>query len=323
MAFRLHRGHHSLISHGHQVKTGKSRTILIVLLAFFVCALAVLIGGVAILNSGISDFDASALGIVNSTMVIESLDHLPLTTSPTPFQPLPTITPTPTATSTNTPTPTSTSTPTATHTPQPTATPSPTHTMLSTTLPPDGLPAQATIDGVVGYRQSHLLTCESRSAVDWARFFGVNIGEMDFQANLPITDNPETGFVGHIDGYPGQIPPNPYGVHAPPIARVLRDYGLAATDVKGYSFEKLKKQIANGKPVIVWVVGNVWYGFPIEYTASDGASVTVAHFEHTAIVVGYDDQGVTLVDNDLVYWRSTAAFLESWAVLGNMAIIAK
>jgi hypothetical protein len=31
---------------------------------------------------------------------------------------------------------------------------------------------------------------------------------------------------------------------------------------------------------------------------------------------------VTLVDNNLVYWRSTSAFLSSWSVLGNMVIIA-
>ena len=146
---------------------------------------------------------------------------------------------------------------------------------------------------------------------------------MDFQADLPVSDNPEIGFVGPIDGLTGQIPPYPYGVHAGPVASLLRDYGLEATAVKGYSFEKLKKQIANGNPVIVWVVGNVWYGEPVNYTASDGSTVTVAHFEHTAIVIGYDEWGVTLVDNDLVYWRKTSTFLDSWGVLGNMAIIAK
>jgi len=51
--------------------------------------------------------------------------------------------------------------------------------------------------------------------------------------------------------------------------------------------------------------------------------VTVAHFEHTAIVIGYDEYGLTFVDNDMVYWRSTQAFLDSWAVLGNTAIVAR
>ena len=301
------------------MKNAKTRTFLIILLAFFICALVVLIGGVALISSGLTGFDASALGIVINTPAIEPLNRLSLTTSPTPFQPLPTHTPTPT----NTPTSTSTPTSTATPTPLPTNTPLPIPTSTPIQYTEDGLPASASISGVVGYAQSYSLTCESRSAVDWARYFGKSIKEMDFQADLPVSDNPEIGFVGPIDGLTGQIPPYPYGVHAGPVASLLRDYGLEATAVKGYSFEKLKKQIANGNPVIVWVVGNVWYGEPVNYTASDGSTVTVAHFEHTAIVIGYDEWGVTLVDNDLVYWRKTSTFLDSWGVLGNMAIIAK
>ena len=301
------------------MKNAKTRTFLIILLAFFICALVVLIGGVALISSGLTGFDASALGIVINTPAIEPLNRLSLTTSPTPFQPLPTHTPTPT----NTPTSTSTPTSTATPTPLPTDTPLPIPTSTLIQYTEDGLPASASISGVVGYAQSYSLTCESRSAVDWARYFGKSIKEMDFQADLPVSDNPEIGFVGPIDGLTGQIPPYPYGVHAGPVASLLRDYGLEATAVKGYSFEKLKKQIANGNPVIVWVVGNVWYGEPVNYTASDGSTVTVAHFEHTAIVIGYDEWGVTLVDNDLVYWRKTSTFLDSWGVLGNMAIIAK
>jgi len=323
MAIHFDRSHQSLTLYGQQVKTGKTRILLIILLAFFICALISLIGGVALISSGLTGLDASAFGIVNNAPTIELLNHLSLTTSPTPFQPLPTHTPTPTATPTNTPTPTSTPTSTATPTPLPTNTPLPIPTSTPIQYTEDGLPASASISGLVGYAQSYSLTCESRSAVDWARYFGRSIKEMDFQADLPVSDNPETGFVGPIDGLTGQIPPYPYGVHAAPVASLLRDYGVTATAVRGYSFEKLKKQIANGNPVIAWVIGNVWYGEPIEYTTSDGSTVTVAHFEHTVIVIGYDAEGVTLVDNDLVYWRTTAAFLDSWAVLGNMAIIAK
>ncbi len=323
MAFHFDRRDHSLTPNGLVVRTGKTKKLLIALLAFLIFALFVLIGGVAFLSSGLAGIDASAFGIVSNTITIERLDLTSLTNSPTPFQPLPTNTPTPTATPTNTPTPTSTPTSTATPTPLPTNTPLPIPTSTPARNTEDGLPASASIDGVIGYAQTYPLTCESRSAVDWARFFGTSIDEMDFQAALPVSDNPEIGFTGPIDGFPGQIPPKPYGVHAPPVASVLREYGLTATAVRGFSFEKLKKQVAGGNPVIVWVIGNVWYGSPIDYTASDGSTVTVAHFEHTAIVVGYDEAGVTLVDNNLIYWRSTAAFLDSWGVLGNMAIIAK
>lgn len=294
------------------------KTFLFIILVLLLSLLVVLIVGVSWLYSGRSGLNASAFGITTKTLSFEQLDQMILTVSATPFQPQPTDTPTPTSTSTSTPTATLTNTPTATAT----DTPDPTGTPVPTSPPTDGLPLSASVDGVVGYAQSHNLTCEARSAVDWARFYGVSIDEMEFQYALPLTENPETGFVGDVDDPLGQIPPNSYGVHAEPVAQVLRDYGLDVIAQKGYSYNDLKQRIADGDPVLVWVIGNVWYGSPVGYTAPDGTTVTVAHFEHTAIVTGYDEYGVTLVDNNLVYWRSTSAFLSSWSVLGNMAIIA-
>lgn len=258
-----------------------------------------------------------------STTVLYDTSRLASATL-TPFQPLPTSTPTPTATltPTSTSTHTPTSTPTSTATPLPTNTPIPLPTQppLPTTPPVDGLPSTAYISGVVGYAQGHNLSCEARSAVDWARYYGKSISESDFLAQLPYTENPETGFVGSVDGPIGQIPPNSYGVHASPVARVLRDFGVAATERKWYSFDDLRRQVAAGNPVIVWIIGNTWSGYSTTYDAPDGETVTVAYFEHTAIVIGYDEYGVTLVDNNLVYWRATSAFLNSWSVLQNMAI---
>ena len=291
------------------------KPILIVLLLISVFSLFFLIRVVSSIYGNRTNGTAAAFNLLNGNQPVDTLLELTGTNSPTPFQPLPTETPTPTATLTPTATPTST--------PTNTPTPTPTNTPVPTQKPADDIPSSALIEGIIGYAQSYSLTCASRSAVDWERYLGVSIDEMEFQSGLPRSDNPEAGFVGNYNGYMGQIPPASYGVHAPPVAALLREYGLTATAVKDYSLERLKKQIANGNPVIVWVIGNVWYGEPIEYTPSDGSSVTVAHFEHTAIVIGYDEYGLTFVDNDLVYWRSTRAFLDSWAVLENMAIVAK
>lgn len=292
------------------------RLVLFSLLLILMFALFALIRVASAMYGTPSESSNAGLGFFDNEPKIRSITQLPGAATATPFQPQPTITATPTITSS----------PTATHTS--TLTPTPTTSPTNTSIPPtalfaDGLPASAYIDGVIGYAQTYSLTCESRSAVDWARFFGTDIAELDFQAALPDSDNPELGFVGYMDGAHGQIPPASYGVHAPPVADLLREYGLSASAVKGYPLEKLKKQIAKGNPVIVWVVGNVWYGEPVAYTAADGSIVTVAHFEHTAIVIGYDEYGLTFVDNDLMYWRSTDAFLNSWTVLGNMAIIWK
>lgn len=174
--------------------------------------------------------------------------------------------------------------------------------------------------GVVGRAQSRALSCESRTASDWAAFFGVSVSESTILSELPASDDPESGFVGSPDGGQGLLPPNSYGVHAEPVAAVLRSHGASASAVKGMSYFNLRSQIAAGKPVMVWVIGNVWGGSPVSYTASNGNTTTVARYEHTVIVVGYDAYGVTIVDGYMTYWRSTSAFLNSFSVLGNMAI---
>lgn len=255
-------------------------------------------------------------GLAQKTPALIAL--LSYTASPTPFQPVP-----------NTPTPTVTPSPSATATQTPTATPTETATPIpSDTAPPpteapsDSLPSEASVGGIVGYPQSLPLSCESRSAVDWARYYGVEIGELDFQYALPVTDNPNTGFVGDPRQERGMIPPYSYGVHAAPVAELLRAYGVNAYSYTGYSWDDLRRQIANGQPVIVWVIGNVWTGYGgRSYTASDGETLTVAANEHTVIVTGYGPNTVSVVDNHLYYSVTIDRFLGSWSVLGNMAVI--
>jgi len=202
----------------------------------------------------------------------------------------------------------------------PTATPTPSP-VPPTQAPASELPEEAQIDGVYGAPQALPLSCESRSAVDWARFFGVNIGEMEFQNALPVTLNPNTGFVGTPNGERGGIPPRAYGVHAAPVARLLRAYGVKSRSDTGLTWDDIRREIASGNPVIAWVVGNVWNGYRgMSYTAPDGETLTVVPFEHTVIVTGYDASTVTVVDNDMRYTVTLERFLDSWSALENMAI---
>ena len=55
---------------------------------------------------------------------------------------------------------------------------------------PNSLPDSAFVNGVTGQSQSRPLSCESRSAVDLAAFWGVNISESEFLTGLPRSDNP-------------------------------------------------------------------------------------------------------------------------------------
>lgn len=290
---------------------------------------------------------AAALMFINAYAQLPQ-DALPLTLAFFPTQ-TPTLAPTATAPAAPTFTPTETAVPTATadatataaatltpepsatYTPEPTLTPTETPTPEPTatftaaptaTDPPPEIPDSAAIAGSIwGEAQSLPLSCESRSAVDWAGYFGVYIKEMTFQNALPYSDNPNTGFVGSPSDERGRLPPFSYGVHADPVAALLREYGLAARSGTGLTFDDIRREIASGQPVIAWVVGNVWSKYQTHtYFASDGQAVTVVPYEHTVIVTGYTPDSVTVADGAMVYTVTLERFLTSWAALDNMLV---
>ena len=185
------------------------------------------------------------------------------------------------------------------------------------------LPDAGSVAGISGHPQSLPLDCESRSAADWAAFFGVAIDELGFFNALPKTDNPDTGFVGNVYDAPGNLPPWGYGIHEEPLARQLNAFGVPAQPKRNASESDLRAEIAAGRPVIVWYI----YGFRVTtlyaYTASDGAAYTVAPFEHTGIVIGYDPSSYTVIDafSGAAHRVDRAQFLNSWAVLGSRMIV--
>lgn len=182
-------------------------------------------------------------------------------------------------------------------------------------------PASAFVSGFNGYAQSYNLDCEARSAVDLAAYFGVNINHSEFLYYLPKSDDPNEGFVGSWTDARGHIPPASYGVYQEPVAALLRKYGLNAVGAYAYTEDALKSQIASGKPVMVWVVGNVELGYSVPYTpASTGHTTYVVPFQHTVVVTGYDENAVYFQDGALRYSRDWNTFLLSWGALGNRAI---
>jgi len=189
----------------------------------------------------------------------------------------------------------------------------------------NSVPDEAYISGVVGHAQTLSLSCESRSASDWAAFWGLSISELDFLDRLPRSDNPNEGFVGNPNDDWGYTPPYSYGVHADPVAKGLRDAGLDAHAGSGLSWEEIRAEVAEGRPVIVWVIGSVYSGEHKIYSSQDGQDVRVAAFEHTMILIGYDKDSVHLVDafTGLTVTHSLENFLESWSVLNNMAVVGK
>jgi uncharacterized protein YvpB len=188
------------------------------------------------------------------------------------------------------------------------------------TLTPDFPPA-ALVQKITGHQMEISLDCEANAAATWAGYYGTKIDEVDFFINLPTSDNPYRGFVGDVHGDWGSLPPDSYGVYAGPVADLLNRYHVVAEAVYNYSFDDLRRQIAAANPVIVWVAGHVHAGTPEPYTTSDGIKVTVTRYEHTVVVIGYNEKQVFILDGADVYPRSIQEFLASWSVLGNMAII--
>ncbi len=183
-------------------------------------------------------------------------------------------------------------------------------------------PKRAIIQGLVGRAQTWNLSCESRSAVDLAEFWGLKIPEKKFLKNLPRADNPDFGFVGRPNDVWGALPPASYGVHAAPVAETLRLFGLDAQAHTGMDWDALQAEIAAGRPVIVWVIGQMERGTPVYFQAKDGTTARVARFEHTMILYGYDPGKVYVIDafsgQKQVYTVKT--FKASWKVLGRMAV---
>ncbi len=247
------------------------------------------------------------------------------TGSPVEYIALAPVTPASTFTQTVAPTPPPTAQPPRLAKLKPSRTPTPvlSPTPLPTITATPTLSDRAHVTGIVGHAQTLSLSCEARSAADWAGYFGVPIDEPEFLSRLPVSDDPEVGFVGDVNGVWGQTPPGDYGVYAGPVAALLREYGLGAQAAKGLPWDTVAAEIGAGRPVIVWVVGHVaTTSEPVAYTASDGRTTIVASREHTVIVIGYSPDTVTILDGSKTYGRSLSDFLASWAVLCHMAVLA-
>ncbi len=187
--------------------------------------------------------------------------------------------------------------------------------------PSNEQPPSHYIWNILGHRQYFSIGCEASAADDWAKYFGVEVNEFHFQVRLPLSDNPDLGFVGDVTGPWGQVPPYAYGVHAAPVAQVLREYyGMNAAGVKGFTLEELKGQIAADKPVIAWVIGNCTWSEPYEYTDQAGNTVVTAPYEHVVIVTGYNETHIRYMSNGKFYDIPTEYFERSWEVLGNMVV---
>ncbi len=185
-------------------------------------------------------------------------------------------------------------------------------------------PPAAVVEGVVGHPQERNLSCESRSATDLAAYWGVTFTEGAFFRRLPKSDNPQRGFVGDVDMPPGSMPPLGYGVYAEPVAATLRSLGLDAEAHTSLDLDTLQKELAAGRPVVVWATYDMQLPGVETWVSWDGVASTVVRWQHTFIAVGYDEGGISLIDayDGQMKTFSYEAFIPAWDQLGRMAVTA-
>lgn len=189
-------------------------------------------------------------------------------------------------------------------------------------LAADGLPAHVDLR-VRGKAQRRNLSCESRSAADLLAWYGVPGSEAQVLAALPLSDNPDLGFVGSVDGPTGQLPPKGYGVHAGPIAAVLTRAGVPADARMGVTFDSLRRTLASGRPAIVWATSHLKPSEPVWLRDRAGRTFRAVAGEHTFLLTGYDAGRVLLVDSATgrERWVTRERFERAFDLLGRMAVV--
>jgi uncharacterized protein YvpB len=175
---------------------------------------------------------------------------------------------------------------------------------------------------VRGGAQTHRLSCEACAAAALASAHGLVVAEDAVQAGFPASDNPDLGFVGDVDGPPGGLPPEAYGVHAEPVAARLRDLGLPARAERGRDAAWLRARLAEGRPVVVWATADMTPRAPVVRTDRSGRTFRAVAWEHALLAIGYDRSSVRLLDpcdgrRREVPW---ATFQRAWASLDGMAV---
>ena len=172
--------------------------------------------------------------------------------------------------------------------------------------------------GVPLYGEQYNLSCEYASAHMITAYWGMELSESRFIANIDPNPNPHKGFRGTLDGPFGGI--NDYGIYAEPIAAYLQIKGFKTKLLVGGEVA-LRHELALGRPQLVWLT----YALHNSYSQKveiEGVPVTLVPWEHAGVVTGYDAGGVYIngpAEPSRVYvdW---ATFRRVWGYFGDMAL---
>jgi uncharacterized protein YvpB len=130
--------------------------------------------------------------------------------------------------------------------------------------------------------------------------------------------NPNKGFVGKVDGYPG------YGIyHGPIVTLINKILPGRAVDLTGHPFSEVLAMVANQTPVMVWTTADFqptsnW----VTWNSPDGP-VRATFSEHAVLLVGYNRTQL-FVNDPLDGAKSKPvdrqSFIAAWKQLGQQAV---
>ena len=173
------------------------------------------------------------------------------------------------------------------------------------------------------YRQQQTLTCEEASAAMATR--GA-ITEAQLVAVMPRSENPFEGIRGRTNApYYGGL--TDYGVYAQGLQKGLCALGVTSQVLYGSSFDEFKEAVLEnlraGRAVIWWHTWRDSYQKPVVVKLSDGASVKLVPYEHTSVIVGANERGVTYHDpyDATVRFVAWQDFRRVSAYFDNMALV--
>lgn len=170
---------------------------------------------------------------------------------------------------------------------------------------------------VPNYAQTRNLSCEFAATHAATAAFGTGISEQTFIDSVPLSLNPHNGYRGNIDGWWGNT--DDYGVYADALVPVLNAHGFVGESF--YSMgdtEILKAHLDAGHPVVVWLG---FWGDTRERLHDDG-DYSVFSGMHVLTAIGYDEQGVYLMDpaKGAVDHYDWATFSDMWSIVDGMGL---
>lgn len=181
-------------------------------------------------------------------------------------------------------------------------------------------PASAMISSAYLYQQQRPLSCEYASTTMASTMAGWSITEYDFDAVVPLSDNPHYGYRGNIWGEWGNT--DDYGVYAEPLHLALSGWGIPSEVIYAEGDANvLKQELAAGRPVVVWLaMRGTANSFDMQ--GADTVSFQLTQYMHVMTAYGFDDSSVFLSDPGSAAWRQYGwdEFMGMWNVMDGMAL---